>query len=57
LLEGEYKVQTGVPVGDAPRLADIVLLRRTTARPTPFHGLWRWLTTWNVLEFKTSLPR
>jgi hypothetical protein len=52
LLEGHYEVQTGVAVGDAPRQADIVLLRRTTAAP-PFRGLWRWLTAWNVLEFKS----
>jgi hypothetical protein len=51
LLEGRYEVQTGVAVGDAPRQADIVLLRRTAAGP-PFGGLWRWLTAWNVLEFK-----
>jgi hypothetical protein len=40
-----------VPVGDAPRLADILLLRRTSRKP-PFRGLWRWLTLWNVLEYK-----
>ena len=39
-------------VGDAPRQADIVLLRRTSAGAPPFTGLWRWLTGWNVLEFK-----
>ncbi len=52
LLQDYYDVQTNVPVGDAPREADILLLRRTSDGPTPFHGLWRHLTTWNVLEFK-----
>src|SRR5262249_55351615 len=52
LVEGYYEVQAGVRVGDAPREADIVLLRRTSAGEPPFTGLWRWLTTWNVLEFK-----
>ena len=45
-------MRTGVPVGDAPRQADLVLLRRTSAGVPPFTGLWRWLTAWNVLEFK-----
>ncbi len=44
--------QTNVPLGDAPREADIVLLQRTSDQPTRFRGLWRHLTTWNVLEFK-----
>jgi hypothetical protein len=52
LVETYYEVQTGVPVGDAPRAADIVLLRRISAGVPPFTGLWRWLTPWNVLEFK-----
>ena len=52
LLHDYYEVQTDVPVGDAPREADIVLLRRTSKVPLPFHGLWQHLTTWNVLEFK-----
>jgi hypothetical protein len=52
LVEGHYEVQTNVPVGDAPRAADILLLRRTSAAAAPFQGLWRWLTTWNVVEFK-----
>jgi hypothetical protein len=33
LVEGHYDVQTDVPVGDVPRAADIVLLRRTSAAP------------------------
>jgi hypothetical protein len=52
LVEDYYELQTGVPVGDAPRLADLVLLRRHSPRALPFRGLWRFLTTWNVLEFK-----
>jgi hypothetical protein len=52
MLQDYYDVQTNVPVGDAPREADILLLRRTSEQPTPFRGLWRHLTIWNVLEFK-----
>jgi hypothetical protein len=52
LLEGYYEVETNMPVGDLPRQADIVLVRRTSDRAAPFTGLWRHLTTWNVLEFK-----
>jgi hypothetical protein len=52
LVESHYEVRTGVPVGDAPREADLVLLRRTSVGPPPFTGLWRWLAPWNVLEFK-----
>jgi hypothetical protein len=52
LVEGHYEVQTDVPVGDVPRQADLVLVRRTSRRPPPFQGLWRWLTEWNILEFK-----
>src|SRR4051794_739396 len=52
VLESHYDIQTDVPVGDLPRQADVVLLRRTSTGPPPFTGLWRWLTGWNVLEFK-----
>ena len=52
LLEGYYDIQTDVPVGDVPRQADLVLVRRTTAKPLPFHGVWRHLTPWNILEYK-----
>jgi serine/threonine protein kinase len=38
-------------VGDAPRKADLALLRRIGKNP-PFRGLWRHLTPWNVLEYK-----
>jgi len=52
VLEGYYEVQVNVPVGDVPRAADVLLLRRTTQSGLPFQGLWRFLTTWNVLEYK-----
>jgi hypothetical protein len=52
LVHEHYDVETNVPVGDAPREADVVLLRRTGRRRPPFRGLWRHLTTWNVVEFK-----
>ena len=51
LVEEHYDVQTNVPVGDLPREADILLLRRKRRRP-PFKGLWRNLTEWNIIEFK-----
>ena len=52
LLEDYYDVQTNVPAGDVPREADLVLLRKTSAKQPPFRGLWRHLKTWNVLEYK-----
>jgi hypothetical protein len=51
-VERYYEVRIGVPVGDLPREADLVLLRRTRSGPTPFEGIWRHLTAWNLLEFK-----
>jgi hypothetical protein len=59
VVEAYYDVQTTVPVGDAPREADFVLLRRTTRTLPPFQGLWRYLTPWNILEYKgpTVSPR
>jgi hypothetical protein len=59
LVQDHYDVQTGVPVGDAPRLADIVLVRRRKDRPAPFRGVLHHLATWNILEFKgrTVSPR
>src|SRR5262245_22516077 len=59
VVESHYEVQTNVPVGDAPRMADLLLLRRISGQPLPFRGLWKHLTTWNVLEFKgpTVSPR
>ncbi len=58
-VEKYYELQIDVPVGDMPRHADLVLLRRRRAEPAPFTGLWRWLTEWNVLEYKgpTVAPR
>ncbi len=58
-VEAYYDVQTTVPVGDAPREADFVLLRRTISAPPPFRGLWRHLSPWNIMEFKgpTVSPR
>jgi hypothetical protein len=58
-VEAYYEVETTFPVGDAPREADFVLLRRMIGPPPPFRGLWRNLTPWNVLEFKgpTVSPR
>jgi hypothetical protein len=58
-VEAFYEVQTTVPVGDAPREADFVLLRRRTQGLPHFRGLWRHLTAWNILEFKgpTVSPR
>ncbi len=52
MIEHYYRVETDMPVSDLPRQADIDLLRRTSPRRPPFQGLWRHLTTWNVLEFK-----
>src|SRR5262249_25551722 len=51
-LQDHYEIQTNVPVGDMPREADVVLLHRTSADAPPYTGLWRWLTRWNILEFK-----
>jgi hypothetical protein len=58
-VEGYYEVLTTVPVGDAPREADFVLVRRTATAPPPFRGLWRHLSPWNVFELKgpTVVPR
>jgi hypothetical protein len=52
VVEEYFDVQINVPVGDLPRQADLVLLRRTSTGALPFQGLWRELTTWNILEFK-----
>jgi hypothetical protein len=59
LVESHYQLESNLPVGDVPRQADFVLLRRTRAGRLPLAGLWRGLTTWNVLEFKgpTVSPR
>lgn len=52
VLQDYYEVQTNVPVGDLPREADIILLRRAGKTKPPFRTLWSHLTRWNVLEFK-----
>lgn len=52
LVEDYYDVETNFPVGDLPREADILLLRRIASTPPPFRGIWQHLTPWNVLEFK-----
>jgi hypothetical protein len=52
LVEPFYELRTEMPVSDLPRAADLVLLRRTSSEPLPFTGLWRWLTPWNVVDFK-----
>jgi hypothetical protein len=59
MVESHYRLDTNVPVGDAPRVADFVLLRRTRAGLLPAAGLWRDLRPWNVLEYKgpTVSPR
>ncbi len=51
-VERYYEIRTEFPVGDLPRRADLVLLRRVGAGPLPFQGLWRYLTPWNALDFK-----
>jgi hypothetical protein len=51
-LQDYYELQTNVPVGDLPREADIVLVRRSLTAKRPFRTLWKHLTRWNVLEFK-----
>jgi hypothetical protein len=59
LLEGCYEVLTNFAVGDVPREADVVVLKRLALRGPQFRHLWKWLTTWNILEFKgpTVRPR
>ena len=52
LVEDYFEIETNLPVGDVPRQADLVLLRRTSAKKLPYRGLWRNLTTWNILECK-----
>ncbi len=59
VVASHFDVQPDLPVGDKPREADIVLLRRKRRGRLPFTGLWKDLTAWNVLEFKgpTVSPR
>jgi hypothetical protein len=51
-LQDYYDMQTNVPVGDVPREADIIVLRRASDRKPPFRTLWKHLSRWNILEFK-----
>src|SRR5688500_6169593 len=51
-LQDYYEVKTNVAVGDLPREADIVLVRRASTTKPPFRSLWKHLTRWNILEFK-----
>ena len=37
--------------------ADLLLVRRTSEQPLPYQGIWRHLTTWNVVEFKGPTVR
>lgn len=53
IVEESYDVQVNVSVGEAPRSADIVLLQRKKSQRRSFKGIWRSLTFWNVLEFKS----
>ena len=39
-LHEYYDVQTNVPVGDLPREADIIVLRRASSGKPPFRSLW-----------------
>jgi hypothetical protein len=52
VLHDYYDVETNVPVGDLPREADVIVLRRASAGRPPFRGLWRHLSRWNILEVK-----
>ena len=52
VLQEYYDVQTNVPVGDLPREADIIVLRRASTKDPPFRTLWNHLTRWNILELK-----
>lgn len=47
-----YDVQTEVPVSDLPRRGDFLIVRRQPDAEPPFEGVWRFLTEWNVVEFK-----
>ncbi len=58
-VEKHFEMLLNVAVGEMPREADILLLRRISTGVMPFQGLWRHLTPWNVFEFKgpTVSPR
>ncbi len=59
VLEGRYEILTNFAVGDVPREADVVVLRRNALRGPQLRHLWKWLTSWNIIEFKgpTVRPR
>jgi hypothetical protein len=57
ILEGSYEVLTNLAVGDVPREADVVVVKRAALRGPQFRRLWKWLTTWNILEFKGPTVR
>lgn len=52
VVKDYYDIETNVAVGDVPREADVMLLRRTQHGKPPFEELWKYLTPWNVLEYK-----
>ncbi len=52
VVEDYYEIETNVSVGDVPREADLLLLRRTQQGEPPFKVLWKYLTGWNVVEYK-----
>ena len=54
LLQDYYDVQTNVPVGDLPREADIIVLRREAKSKPPFRTLWKHLSRWN--GFPRAIP-
>jgi hypothetical protein len=53
IVEEYYEIDTNVAVGDVPRAADLVLLRRKDVKRAPFRRLRGHLTKWNVLEYKS----
>lgn len=59
LVEQYFDVATNMPVGDLPREADIVLVRRKAHASPALVGVWRRLSDWNILEYKgpTVSPR
>jgi hypothetical protein len=52
VVEDYYEIETNVAVGDVPREADVMLLRRAEAAEPNFQVVWKYLTPWNVLEYK-----
>ena len=52
LVEDHFQVETGMPVGKAPAKRTSCCCGATSDQPLPYQGVWRFLTCWNVLEFK-----